>query len=112
MKKRIAIPTNNGLMAEHFGHCSHFTILEVEEDKIISESLLQAPPHQPGLLPPWLAKKGVSDIIAGGMGNRAIQLFNQHHVNVFVGAPKLSPKELAEGFLNKSLVFSANLCDH
>ncbi len=112
MKKLIAVPTSNGLLDEHFGHCRQFTLISVEENQIVSESMTDAPPHEPGLLPGFLADKGVTDVIAGGMGNRAIQLFNQHQVNVFVGAPKLTPKELTKGFLNKALVFSANYCDH
>jgi predicted Fe-Mo cluster-binding NifX family protein len=110
--KKIAVPTSDGLLDGHFGHCRQFALIDINEGVIISESLIDAPPHQPGLLPPWLAEKGVTDVIAGGMGNQAIQIFNRHHVNVFVGAPKLSPKELVEGFLNGSLTFSANYCDH
>jgi predicted Fe-Mo cluster-binding NifX family protein len=63
-------------------------------------------------LPTWLAENGVTDVLAGGMGNRAIQLFNQNGVNVFVGAPKLEARELISGFLNNSIQFSANYCDH
>ena len=112
MKQKFAIPSSNGILDEHFGHCHQFAIIEVQDNKIIDEGLIDAPPHQPGLLPPWLAERGVTDVIAGGMGQRAIQLFNQQKVNVFVGAPKLSPGELVEGFLNKSLKFAANYCDH
>ena len=112
MKKLIAVPSSNGLLDEHFGHCHQFALLSVENDRIISESLIDAPPHEPGLLPKFLAEKGVTDVIAGGMGNRAIQIFNQHQVNVFVGAPKISPTEITEGFINKTLQFSANYCDH
>lgn len=112
MKKLIAIPTSNGLLDAHFGHCQHFVLLSVEDNKIVSETTIDAPPHEPGLLPKFLAEKGVSDVLAGGMGNRAIQLFNQHQVNVFVGAPKLTPKNITEGFLNGSLKFAANYCDH
>jgi predicted Fe-Mo cluster-binding NifX family protein len=46
------------------------------------------------------------------MGQRAINIFNQNGVNAFVGAPKMSAKELVEGFLSGSLEFSANYCDH
>ena len=112
MKKIIAIPFSNGLLDEHFGHCSQFAMLTVENNIIISESMIDAPPHEPGLLPKFLAEEGVTDVIAGGIGNRAIQIFNHHQVNVFVGAPKLSPVEIVEGFLNKTLLFSANYCDH
>ena len=112
MKKLIAVPSSNGMLDEHFGHCRQFVLLSVEDNKIISESLIDPPPHEPGLLPKFLAEKGVTDVIAGGMGNRAIQIFNQHQVNVFVGAPKLEPNEIVEGFLNENLEFSANYCDH
>lgn len=112
MKKLIAIPSSNGMLDEHFGHCRQFALLSVEDEKITSETIIDAPPHEPGLLPKFLAEKGVTDVIAGGMGNRAIQLFNQHQVNVFVGASKLKPKEITEGFINGTLVLASNYCDH
>ncbi len=108
----IAVPTSDGLLDGHFGHCQKFSLMEVEEGKIVGESLIDAPPHEPGLLPRFLAEKGVTDILAGGMGQRAIELFNERKVNVFVGAPKLMPRQVVEAFLNKSLEFSANYCDH
>jgi predicted Fe-Mo cluster-binding NifX family protein len=113
MDKKIAIPIDsNGNLDEHFGHCKFFSLITVINGAIISEEQLVPPPHEPGLLPKWLSQKGVSDIIAGGMGQRAIQLFNHYGVNAFVGAPKLSAQELVKGFLEESLSFSANYCDH
>ncbi|MBN2598211.1 MULTISPECIES: NifB/NifX family molybdenum-iron cluster-binding protein [Labilibaculum] len=112
MKKKIAIPVKDGILDGHFGHCSHFALLDVMDKAIVTEELVAAPPHEPGLLPPFLADLGVTDVIAGGMGNRAIQIFNQHNVNVFVGAPQLDAKELVKGFLDESLSFTANYCDH
>lgn len=112
LKQKIAIPVSDGILDPHFGHCQEFAMVEVEQNKIGSITYIDAPPHQPGLLPPWLAERGATDVIAGGMGQRAIQLFNNQGVNVFVGAPKLTPAEVVEGFLNKTLEFSANYCDH
>lgn len=112
MKKKIAVPVKEGILDGHFGHCSHFALLDVMDKAIVAEELVAAPPHEPGLLPPFLADLGVTDVIAGGMGNRAIQIFNKHNVNVFVGAPQLDAKELVKGFLNESLSFTANYCDH
>lgn len=96
----------------HFGHCKQFAMVQVEDNVIQEISYLDAPPHKPGLLPPWLAERGATDILAGGMGQRAIDLFNERGVNVFVGAPALTPEELVNGYLNESLSFSANYCDH
>lgn len=113
MTKKIAVPVDNsGILDAHFGHCKFFVVITVEENKIVLEEKIVPPPHEPGLLPKWLAEKGVTDIIAGGMGQKAIQLFNQDGVNAFVGAPALSAHELTEGFLNSSLSFNANYCNH
>jgi predicted Fe-Mo cluster-binding NifX family protein len=112
MIKKIAVPTSNGKLDGHFGHCKQFAMVLVEHNEIKEITYLDAPPHQPGLLPPWLAERGATDIIAGGMGQRAIDLFNERGINVFVGAPALTPTELVEGFLHETLSFSANYCDH
>jgi len=56
---------------------------------------------------------GESDvIIAGGMGQRAINLFNERKINVFVGAPIKPAKDLASDLLNDTLSAGANYCDH
>lgn len=113
MEMKIAVPVNeNGLLDGHFGHCKFFALLDVKDGKIVAEDKIVPPPHEPGLLPKWLAERNVTDIIAGGMGQKAIQLFKQNKVNVFVGAPQLSATELIEGHLNESLSFTANYCDH
>jgi predicted Fe-Mo cluster-binding NifX family protein len=112
MNRKIAIPTSNGLLDAHFGHCRQFALVDVEDGEIGLTAYLDAPPHQPGLLPPWLAERGATDIIAGGMGQRAIRLFNERGINVFVGAPILSPEELVKGYLDNTFSFSANYCDH
>jgi predicted Fe-Mo cluster-binding NifX family protein len=112
MVRKIAVPTSNGLLDEHFGHCKQFAIILTNDRELLNEQSVDPPPHQPGLLPVWLAEQGVTDVIAGGMGQRAIQIFNNHGINVFVGAPKLTPVELVKGFLEDTLTFSANYCDH
>jgi len=112
MKKRIAIPLENGILCSHFGHCQQFAIIDAENNLISEESLVTPPAHEPGLLPAWLAEKGVTDVIAGGMGQRAINLFNQQNINVFVGAQIKGHKELANDLINNSLLAGANYCDH
>lgn len=112
MKKKIAVPVKEGVLDAHFGHCSHFALIEIDDQSILNEELVPAPPHEPGLLPPFLANLGVTDVLAGGMGGRAIQIFNKHNVNVYVGAPTLEAKELVKGFLDKSISFTANCCNH
>ena len=113
MNKKIAVPVDeNGILDSHFGHCKFFALLDVEDSTIVANKIVSPPPHEPGVLPKWLAKKGVTDVLAGGMGHKAIQIFNYNDVNVFVGAPKLEAQDLAKGFLEKSIEFTANYCDH
>lgn len=112
MKKVIAIPLEDGILCTHFGHCEQFAIINTEDNTISGETLVAPPPHEPGLLPKWLAEKGVTDVIAGGMGQRAIEMFNQHKINVFVGAPIKKSKDLAADLLNNTLEAGANYCDH
>ncbi|MBN1116133.1 MAG: NifB/NifX family molybdenum-iron cluster-binding protein [Bacteroidales bacterium] len=111
--KKIAVPVDNlGILDSHFGHCKYFAIITLDGEEILSEEKVVPPPHEPGLLPRWLAEKGVTDIIAGGMGHKAIQLFNEKGVNAFVGAPQVSARELVHGYLSNSLSLTANYCSH
>ena len=64
MKHVFAIPLENGFLSQHFGHCRQFAIVEVENGSITKQTFITPPPHEPGLLPAWLAEKGVTDIIA------------------------------------------------
>ena len=111
---KIAIPTVNGVLCAHFGHCQQFAIVEVDpEAKTISSmEMLTPPPHEPGVLPKWLSEQGCNLIIAGGMGQRAVSLFVQNGVEVVVGAPNGKPEEVVVAYLNGTLQAGNNVCDH
>lgn len=109
---KIAIPLENGQLCSHFGHCQQFALIDVVENRVVSEDLITPPPHEPGLLPGWLAERGVTDVIAGGMGQRAINLFNEQNIKVTVGVQSKSPKELVEAWIGRTLMTGVNACDH
>jgi len=111
---KIAIPTADGKLAMHFGHCDVFAVFTIDEKEksVLSREYLTPPPHEPGVLPAWLHKQGVNLIIAGGMGSRAQQLFAQNDIQVVVGATAESLKELVTAWMNGALVSGANTCDH
>ncbi len=111
---KIAVPVAGDKLAMHFGHCEKFAIIEVDENekKVLGKTFIDAPPHQPGLLPPWLAERGANVIISGGMGQRAQDLFAANNIKVVVGAPSESPEKLAADFLAGTLVSGQNICDH
>jgi predicted Fe-Mo cluster-binding NifX family protein len=110
--KKVAIPLENGQLCSHFGHCQQFALINVENGLITSEEFVTPPPHEPGLLPGWLAERGVTDVIAGGMGQRAINLFIEQNIKVNVGVPAKTPKELVSDWIGESLVTGVNACDH
>lgn len=112
MNKKIAIPMENGVLCAHFGHCQTFAIVNVENDVITDVKELIPPDHVPGLYPKWVADLGVTDVITGGMGQKAILLFNQQNINAFVGAPTKSAKEIVNDFVAGKLTLSANYCNH
>ena len=111
---RIAIPLAGGKLSMHFGHCDCFALVDVDPTakKILKREDVESPPHQPGLLPPWLAERGANMIIAGGMGQRAQGLFAQQGIQVVVGAASQSPETLVSEYLSGTLVAGENLCDH
>ena len=111
---RIAIPLAKGRLSMHFGHCEEFAIVEVDENaKQVSKTTnLQPPDHQPGVLPAWLHEHGANVIIAGGMGQRAQQLFAEHNIDVIVGAPAHTVDDLVTAYLNGELELGQNICDH
>jgi len=111
---KIAIPLANGKLAMHFGHCEQFALLDVDETtkKITGRENIVPPPHEPGLLPKWLAERGANLIIAGGMGQRALMLFAENNIQVLVGACSETPEKLIDDYFNGTLQLTGNVCDH
>ncbi len=111
---RIAIPTAGGRLCPHFGHCEEFALVDVDEKerKITGTSKKTPPPHEPGVLPRWLAQEGVNLIIAGGMGQRAQMLFAENKIKVLVGAPSDTVEKIVCDYLAGKLRQGENLCDH
>jgi predicted Fe-Mo cluster-binding NifX family protein len=111
---RIAIPMADGRLAQHFGHCEKFALVDVDPvtKEITASTEVEAPEHQPGLLPPWLKERGVNLIIAGGMGSRAHSLFQAASIEVLTGALAETAAILVQQYLDGKLVTGENACDH
>ncbi|MCD6174377.1 MAG: P-loop NTPase [Planctomycetes bacterium] len=113
-KMKIAIPLAQGKLTLHFGHCEQFAIIDINEEtkEIAGREDLTPPAHEPGVLPQWLHEQNVNVIIAGGMGQRAQQLFTQNDIKVVVGASSSTPEELVLAYLQDTLQTGDNICDH
>ncbi len=108
----VAVPTAEGKLCMHFGHCQIMTLVQVKDGKIVDKQELTPPEHEPGVLPAWLAEKGATLILAGGMGSRAQGLFADNGIQVVVGSPAIAPEEAVQLWLSGKLVTGANVCDH
>ncbi len=82
---KIAISTDGEYVSSHFGRCPLFTIVEFKNSVITKKEVINNPGHHPGFLPQFFKELGVECIIAGGMGNKAVGLFDQYEIQQIVG---------------------------
>ncbi|GAB6137909.1 NifB/NifX family molybdenum-iron cluster-binding protein [Halanaerobaculum tunisiense] len=109
--KKIAVPTDGNQVASHFGHCPEFTIVEVEGEEIVNENVVDNPGHKPGFLPKFLNNKGADCILAGGMGQRAVDLFTKNDIEVVTGVSG-NVEAGIKSYLANNLDTEENICDH
>lgn len=108
---KICIAAENGAVCPHFGHCTEFAIFEVEGDEIKDSQTIANPGHAPGTLPPILQEWGVNTVISGGMGTRAVSMFQSMGIDVVTGAQGRL-EEIAKSYATGELSTQENVCDH
>lgn len=111
---KIAIPMAEGRLCLHFGHCEKFALVEIDETakKLVKITLLSPPPHEPGVIPNWIASTGATTVIVGGIGPMAQQLLTKKGVTVISGVPSDTPETLIKAYFNNTLAHGVNICDH
>lgn len=105
----IAIEGNEVIekVAEHFGRCTKFKVCELDEDKILIKTEIYFNPlvgeHNGACqLPGYVKQFNVNTIIAGGMGQKAINNFLNYGINV-ITAPGLEFKKTLRLFVEGKL---------
>ena len=106
---RIAISTDGESVSAHFGRCPAFSIVDIEDGKISNRETINNPGHHPGFLPQFLHEKGVQCIVAGGMGQNAVQLFTQNNIETVVGVSG-TIDEVIEKIADGTLEGGQSLC--
>lgn len=106
---KIAVAAEGKKVTGHFGHCVNFMLFDVENNQITKEESVDNPGHKPGFLPNFLADKGVKVIISGGMGQGAVDIFNERDVEVVTGASG-DAKTAAERYLKGELKSTGSVC--
>ncbi len=96
-------------IAQHFGHCSIFRLVTVEDGHQVAVYDLPSPKHQPGLLPRVLKEHDVDVIVAGGMGGSAQNLFRQYGIETIVGVAG-DTRSVIEQFVKGQLHSTEEVC--
>lgn len=109
---KIAVPTRESVVDDHFGHCETYTIFTIDSDRnIVHEELLPSPQgcgckSNIGVI---LQKMGVNVMLAGNMGNGALNVLSFHGIDVYRGCTG-NVRHLVEAFLNGNIEDSGEGC--
>jgi predicted Fe-Mo cluster-binding NifX family protein len=72
-------------ICQHFGHSPAFVVVDVTNGAVTATEVVANPMaagHVPGALPDFISKLGANVVITGGMGGRAIALFQERGIEV------------------------------
>lgn len=108
---KIAVPSRDGLVDEHFGHCKEFLVFKVEGNRLVPEPTIPSPEGcgcKSGVAAD-LARVGVSHLVAGNMGEGAVRVLGAHGISVIRGATG-DATVAAQAFLDGTLADSGVGC--
>jgi predicted Fe-Mo cluster-binding NifX family protein len=109
---KIALPSNENRIDDHFGHCAYFTIFTVNENKeIISSEILESPAGCgcKSNIAGTLSQMGVKIMLAGNMGEGAVNVLRHSGIEVLRGCSG-DVKTVAEKWLEGNLMDSGIGC--
>ncbi|KUO61406.1 MAG: dinitrogenase iron-molybdenum cofactor biosynthesis protein [Gracilibacter sp. BRH_c7a] len=110
---KIALPSRQNLIDDHFGHCDYFTIFTVDKDnKEIIEQETIASPVGCGCksnIAQTLSEMGVKVMLAGNMGEGAVRVLNNSGIEVLRGCSG-DVKSVALEWLSGTLSDSGDSC--
>jgi predicted Fe-Mo cluster-binding NifX family protein len=96
---KIAVPTTSANTVDrHFGHCEFYTIFTISDQKAILNTEILASPAGCGCksnISVQLKELGVTVLLAGNMGNGAVNVISNQGIRVVRGC---------EGEINKVVV--------
>ena len=84
---KIAVPTRDNVVDNHFGHCAYYTIYTIEDNKVTAKETLPSPQGCgcKSNIAPILHNMGVEVMLAGNMGEGAKSKLNAHNIDVIRG---------------------------
>ncbi|PKP22798.1 MAG: dinitrogenase iron-molybdenum cofactor biosynthesis protein [Bacteroidetes bacterium HGW-Bacteroidetes-21] len=95
---KIAIPTRDTQVDDHFGHCAYYTIYEIADNKISDKKMLPSPQGCgcKSNIAGVLKQLNVTIMLAGNMGEGALQMLKSHGIEVIRGCQGECDKVVAD----------------
>jgi predicted Fe-Mo cluster-binding NifX family protein len=109
---KIALPTRQDQIDDHFGHCEYFTVFTIDDNKHITDQVTVASPAGCGCksdIAATLSDMGVELMIAGNMGQGAVNVLKSSGIEVLRGCSG-DVKATAIKWLEGSLTDSGDAC--
>jgi predicted Fe-Mo cluster-binding NifX family protein len=109
---KLAVPTRGNVVDDHFGHCEAYTVFTVDPSNKIEKTEILPSPQGCGCksnIASILHEKGVSVMLAGNMGNGALNVLRNHGIDVYRGCSG-DVHQLAEAFLQGKIGDSGEGC--
>jgi len=85
---KIAVPTRENIVDNHFGHCEFYTIYSLnEKNEVIGKELIESPAGCgcKSNIAAVLQNMDVAVMLAGNMGMGALNVLNMHGIEVVRG---------------------------
>ncbi len=110
---KVAVPTRGNIVDGHFGHCEMYTIFTTENNQIVKTEILPSPQGCgcKSNIAEVLRSIGVSVMLAGNMGDGALNVLNHYGISVIRGCSG-DVKGVAEDYLKGQLNDSGEGCHH
>jgi predicted Fe-Mo cluster-binding NifX family protein len=112
---KIAVPsTSTNTVDAHFGHCEFYTIFTINDQNTPIHRETLASPQGCGCksnIASVLKEKGISLMLAGNIGQGAINVLNNHGINVIRGCQG-EVSQVVERYLANQLTDSGITCSH
>jgi len=110
---KIALPSHNHNVDDHFGHCEYFTVLTIDNKQISAEVNVQSPQGCgcKSNIVGTLSEMGVTFMLAGNIGGGAINMLNSHGIQVVRGCSG-DVSAVAEQWLAGNVTDSGIVCHH
>ena len=124
--KKIAIPTREDMVDDHFGHCAYYTVVTLDEqnqivkvvtldeqNQIVNQERLDSPEGCgcKSNIASVMQEMGITLMLAGNMGIGAYNKLSAHGITVIRGCHG-KVDDVLRSFQNGELQDSLESCDH